>query len=112
MTIPHQSPNPLLRYSLQHQPDTPKDCYAHLLLILNNASSTFKATLVEIMQFLIYFTFLELSDDLHIFLTDGIIFEIIEFGCIVGEIKKIDASFMIIIEFSDIFLDIEVMAVL
>lgn len=69
----------------------------------------FKTTLVQIMKLLIYFTLLELSDNLHILLTDRVIFEIIEFRGIVGEIKKIDSPFMLIIEFSDVLFNIKIM---
>lgn len=112
MTKPHLFLHLLLQYSLQHQLDTPKDCYAHLLLILNYTSITFKTTFVQIMKLLIYFTLLELSNNLHILLTDRVILEIIEFRCIVGEIKKIDTSFMIIIEFSYVLFNVEIMAAL
>ena len=112
MTKQHLSPRLLLRYSLQHLLDILKDCYSVLLLILNYAFITLKTTLLQIVKLLIYFTLLKFSNNLHILLTDRVIFEIIELCCIVGKIKKIDAAFMIIIEFFDVLLNIKIMAVL
>jgi len=112
MTIRHLSPHLLLQYFVQHRLDIPKDYYAPLVVTLNYVFNTFITTLVQIMKLLIYFTLLELPDNIHIFLTDGVIFEVIEFCGIVGEIKKINASFMFIIEFSDVLFNIKIMAAL
>ncbi len=86
MTIRHLSPHLLLQYFVQHQLDIPKDYYAPPFVTLNYVFITFITTLVQIMKLLIYFTLLELPDNIHIFLTDRVIFEVIEFCGIVGEI--------------------------
>jgi len=57
---------------------------------------------------LIDFSLLELSDDLHIFFADRVIFEIIEFGSILREIQKINPTFMFFIEFAYVFFKIEI----
>lgn len=62
------------------------------------------------MKSLIDFSFLKFSDHFHIFFADGVIFEIIEFSCIIAEIQQIDFSLMLFIELFNIILDIEIVA--
>lgn len=64
---------------------------------------------MEVVQSLIDFPLLKLSDNFHILLADGIILEVIELGGIIRKIKQIDLPLMILVEPIDILLNIEVM---
>lgn len=60
------------------------------------------------MHFLINFSLLKLPNNFHIFFANRILFEIIEFGGIIREIKKIDSALMLLIKFLNVLLDIEI----
>lgn len=60
----------------------------------------------QLMQALVDFPLLELPDHFHILLAYRIILEVVEFGSVVGEVKEIDASLVLLIEFLNILFDI------
>lgn len=64
---------------------------------------------MEIVQFLINLSLLELPDNLHILLADRVFLEVIELGGIIRKIKQIDLPLMVLVEPIDILLNIEVM---
>ncbi len=54
------------------------------------------------MQSLIDFPLLELPNDLHVLLADGVLLEVVELGGVVGEIEEVDFALVFIIELFDI----------
>lgn len=64
---------------------------------------------MEVVQSLIDFPLLKLSDNFHILFADRIVLEVIELGGIIRKIKQIDLPLMILVEPIDILLNIEVM---
>ncbi len=54
------------------------------------------------MQSLIDFPLLELPNDLHVLLADGVLLEVVELGGVVGEIEEVDFALVLIIELFDI----------
>jgi hypothetical protein len=53
-------------------------------------------------QSLIDFPLLELPNDLHVLLADGVLLEVVELGGVVGEIEEVDFALVLIIELFDI----------
>lgn len=64
---------------------------------------------MKLVQSLIDLPLLELSDHLHILLTDRILLEVIELGRVIREIKQVDPPLMFLVEPINVILDIEVM---
>jgi len=62
------------------------------------------------MQLLINLPLLELSDDLHIFLADGVLLEIVEFGGVVGEVKQVDSALVLFVKLFYVVFEIEIEA--
>lgn len=62
------------------------------------------------MQSLVDLPLLELPHNLHIFLADLVIFEVVELGGIVREVQQVDLSLVFLVELVDVLLDIEVIA--
>lgn len=54
------------------------------------------------MQSLIDFPLLELPNDLHVLLADGVLLEVVELGGVVGEIEEVYFALVLIIELFDI----------
>lgn len=63
------------------------------------------------MDSLIDFSFLEFSNDFHIFFGDRIFFEIFELGGIVRKIQQINFALMFLIKLLDKSLDIQVIPI-
>jgi hypothetical protein len=53
-------------------------------------------------QSLIDFPLLELPNDLHVLLADGVLLEVVELGGVVGEIEEVYFALVLIIELFDI----------
>lgn len=66
--------------------------------------------LFQIVQTLVDFTFLELADDLHVLLGDGVVLEVVELGGVLREVQQVDASLMLNVELLDEVLHVEVAA--
>ena len=62
------------------------------------------------MKTLVDFAFLELTDDLHVLLGDGVVLEVVELGGVLGEVEQVYASLVLDVELLDEVLHVEVAA--
>lgn len=100
----------LLPGHLQHPFDIPEGYrqLRYLQQVLGDNIFTSIALRLEFMQSLVNFPLLELSNDLHVFLADGAIFEVVEFCGVVAKVQQIDSSFVLLVELFYVILDIEI----
>lgn len=83
-------------------------CWAHL----SGGSSTWEPVLLQVVELLVDFPLLELADDFHVLLADGVVLEVVELGGVVGEVEQVDLALVLLVELVDVGLHIEVMAAL
>jgi hypothetical protein len=72
--------------------------------------STAVALGLQLVHSLVDLSFLELPDDLHVLLADGVVLEVVELGRVVGEIQQVDLPFVFGVELLDVLLHVEVVA--